>query len=159
MDSVRACLTFPERCEDAVNFYVSLIPNSRVLSMVRWADDAPAPVRGGGVMHCSFELDGIPYTAFDGGETFRFSEAFSLVATCASQEEIDRLWDALAGEGGGPGPCGWVKDRFGVSWQVVPRQLGEMLGNAEGGDSEACMKAMLGMGKLDIAELERAYRG
>jgi predicted 3-demethylubiquinone-9 3-methyltransferase (glyoxalase superfamily) len=150
------CLTFPERAEEAVNFYVSVFPNSRVTSLVRSVEEAPIPE--GSLLHASFELDGRAFTAFDGGPTFNFSEGMSLVATCQTQEEIDRLWSKLS-EGGEPGPCGWLKDRFGVSWQIVPSSLGEMLGNPRGGDTKAMMEALLKMGKLDSAALERAYRG
>ena len=150
------CLTFPERAEEAVNFYVSVFPNSRVVSVVR--SEGHAPIPSGALLHATFELDGREFTAFDGGPTFSFSEGMSLVATCQTQEEIDRLWSKLS-EGGEPGPCGWLKDRFGVSWQIVPAALGEMMSNPKGGDTNAMMEALLKMGKLDLAELERAYNG
>jgi predicted 3-demethylubiquinone-9 3-methyltransferase (glyoxalase superfamily) len=110
------------------------------------------------VMHAIFELDGREYTAFDGGPTFSFSEGMSIVVTCATQEEIDRLWAGLTAGGGVEGPCGWLKDRFGLSWQIVPEVLGEMLGDSKSGNSGAAMQAMLKMNKLDIAGLQRAYR-
>src|SRR5262249_12026808 len=108
------------------------------------------------LLHATFRLGGQEYTAFDGGETFAFSEAFSFVVTCETQDELDRIWDRLC-DGGQPGPCGWLTDRFGVSWQVVPSDLNEMFGNPSGGNARAAMQAMLKMGKLDIATLRRAY--
>jgi predicted 3-demethylubiquinone-9 3-methyltransferase (glyoxalase superfamily) len=151
---VRPCLTFKDQAEDAVNFYVSLFQGSRVVSMVR--SDGNGPVPGGKLLHATFELDGQEYTAFDGGPTFSFTEAFSLVATCETQEELDYIWGRLA-EGGEEGPCGWLKDRFGFSWQVVPSALGEMLSDPKSGNPGKVMEALLKMGKLDIAALRRAY--
>jgi predicted 3-demethylubiquinone-9 3-methyltransferase (glyoxalase superfamily) len=153
--SVRPSLTFKEGTEAAINFYVSLFPNSRVLSLLR--SDGKGPLPEGSVLHASFVLDGQEYTAFDGGPSFTFTEAFSFVATCESQEEIDEVWARLT-EGGEEGPCGWLKDRFGVSWQVVPAALGEMMGDPKSGNPAKVMEAVLKMRKLDLATLERAYR-
>src|SRR6202521_1790111 len=114
VQSVRPCLTFKERAEEAVNFYVSVFPNSRIRSMLR--ADANGPLPKGSLWHASFELDGQEYTAFDGGASFVFTEAFSFVATCETQAELDEIWARLT-DGGEEGPCGWLKDRFGVSWQ------------------------------------------
>jgi predicted 3-demethylubiquinone-9 3-methyltransferase (glyoxalase superfamily) len=154
VQSVRPCLTFKERTEDAVNFYVSLFPNSRVLSLLR-SDGGPIPK--GSVLHASFLLDGQEYTAFDGGPSFSFTEAFSFVATCETQEEIDEVWARLT-DGGEEGPCGWLKDRFGVSWQVVPSALGQMMSDPKSGDPAKVMEALLKMRKLDLATLKQAYR-
>jgi predicted 3-demethylubiquinone-9 3-methyltransferase (glyoxalase superfamily) len=154
VQSVRPCLTFKEGTEDAVNFYVSLFPNSRVLSLLR-SDGGPVPK--GSVLHASFLLDGQEYTAFDGGPSFSFTEAFSFVATCETQEEIDEVWARLT-EGGEEGPCGWLKDRFGVSWQVVPSALGQMMSDPKSGDPAKVMEALLKMRKLDLATLKQAYR-
>jgi len=154
--SIRPCLTFAERAEEAIDFYVSLFENSRVIDKVR---SEGGPVPKGQLLHATFVLDGQEYTAIDGGPSFNFTDGFSLVASCETQAEIDRLWGALTSAGGEPGRCGWLKDRFGVSWQVIPIQLGELLTNHEGGDTQAAMEAMLKMNKLDIAALERAYRG
>jgi predicted 3-demethylubiquinone-9 3-methyltransferase (glyoxalase superfamily) len=153
MQGIKPCLTFKDQTEEAVNFYVSLFEKSRVLQLVR---SPGGPVPEGKVLHARFELNSHEYTAFDGGEQFTFNEAFSLVANCDTQEEIDRVWECLC-DGGEPGPCGWLKDRYGVSWQVVPSALDEMLGNPQGGNSLAVMDAILRMGKLDLAELRRAY--
>jgi len=156
VQSVRPCLTFKERAEEAVNFYVSVFPNSRIRSMLR--ADANGPLPEGSLLHASFELDGQEYTAFDGGASFSFTEAFSFVATCESQDELDEIWARLTEGGGEEGPCGWLKDRFGVSWQVVPAALGQMMGDPKSGNPAKVMEALLKMRKLDIATLERAYR-
>jgi predicted 3-demethylubiquinone-9 3-methyltransferase (glyoxalase superfamily) len=153
--SVRPCLTFKDGTEEAINFYVSLFPNSSVLSLLK--SDGQGPLPEGSVLHASFQLDGQEYTAFDGGPSFTFTEGFSFVATCETQEEIDETWSRLS-EGGEEGPCGWLKDRFGVSWQVVPNALGQMMGDPASGNSAKVMEALLKMRKLDIAALKRAYR-
>lgn len=149
------CLTFSDYAEDAITFYVSLFRNSRIHNLVR--SDGSGPIPKGKLMQASFELDGRQFVAFDGGPSFSFSEGISLVVTCRTQEEIDNLWTRLS-EGGEEGRCGWLKDRFGVSWQVIPDDLGEMLGNPAGGNSARAAEAMLRMGKLDIATLRRAYQ-
>jgi predicted 3-demethylubiquinone-9 3-methyltransferase (glyoxalase superfamily) len=155
VQSVRPCLTFKERAEEAVNFYVSLFPNSRVVSLLR--SQGNGPLAEGSVLHASFLLDGQEYTAFDGGPSFSFTEAFSLVATCETQEQIDETWSRLS-DGGEEGPCGWLKDRFGVSWQVVPAALGQMMSDPASGNPAKVMEALLKMRKLDLATLEQAYR-
>lgn len=155
VQSVRTCLTFKDRAEEAVNFYVSLFPNSRVVSLLRSQGNGPLPE--GSVLHASFLLNGQEYTAFDGGPSFSFTEAFSFVATCQTQDELDETWSRLS-EGGEEGPCGWLKDRFGVSWQVVPAALGRMMSDPASGNPGKMMEALLKMRKLDIATLEQAYR-
>lgn len=155
VQSVRPCLTFKERAEEAVNFYVSVFPNSKVLSILR--SDGNGPLPKGSLWHASFLLDGQEYTAFDGGSSFAFSEAFSLVATCETQDELDQIWARLT-DGGEEGPCGWLKDRFGVSWQVVPSALGQMMGDPKSGNPAKVMEALLKMRKLDLATLKQAYR-
>ena len=155
MQGVRPCLTFAEHAEEAINFYVSVVRNSKVLSSMR--SDGAGPLPKGALLHAAFVLDGQEYTAFDGGPEFKFTEAFSLVATCDTQEEVDALWSKLS-EGGEEGPCGWLKDRFGVWWQVIPAALGEMMSDPASGNSAAVMQAMLKMGKMDIATLRRAYK-
>jgi predicted 3-demethylubiquinone-9 3-methyltransferase (glyoxalase superfamily) len=118
-----------------------------------------APIAKGKLLNASFELDGREYVAFDGGPTFSFSEGMSLMVMCKTQQEVDRYWTKLTEDGGEEGPCGWLKDRFGVSWQIVPEVLGQMLSDSTSGNSGAAMQAMLKMKKLDIAQLEKAYRG
>ena len=154
MNAVTPSLTFKERAEDAMKLYVSVIKNSKIVNIMR-SDGGALPK--GNVLHATFELDGREFTAMDGGPTFSFSEGISLVATCDTQEELDGIWKRLS-EGGEEGPCGWLKDRFGVSWQVVPRALGEMMGHPESGNSGKVMAALLKMSKIDIATLREAYK-
>jgi predicted 3-demethylubiquinone-9 3-methyltransferase (glyoxalase superfamily) len=154
---ITPCIVYKDRAEEAINFYVSLFPNSRVVSIQHSEADAPIPK--GKVLGATFVLDGREYTAFDGGPSFSFTEGFSLMVQCKTQAEIDRYWTKLIENGGEEGPCGWLKDRFGLSWQIIPEALGKMLSDSTSGNSEAAMQAMLKMKKLDIAELERAYHG
>jgi len=153
---IRPCIVYVDRAEEAINFYVSIFPNSKVLSIQRSEADVPIPK--GKVLGATFQLDGHEYLAFDGGPSFSFTEGVSLMVTCKTQEEIDRYWSKLIDNGGEEGPCGWLKDRFGLSWQIVPEVLGEMLGDSKSGNSEAALQAMLKMKTLDIAGLQRAYR-
>lgn len=155
--SVRPSLTFKDRAEEAVKFYVSLFPHSRVVSMMLADGSSPAMPKGS-LLHAQFILDGQEYTAFDGGEHFEFTDAFSLVATCETQEELDAIWERLT-DGGEEGQCGWCKDKFGVSWQVVPSSLGRMMSDNNSGDPTKVVAAFMKMKKMDIATLERAYRG
>jgi predicted 3-demethylubiquinone-9 3-methyltransferase (glyoxalase superfamily) len=154
---IRPCIVYKDSCEEAITFYVSLFPNSRVISITKSETDGP--IAKGRVLGAIFQLDGREYMSFDGGETFDFSEGFSLMVTCKTQEDVDRYWTALTANGGEEGPCGWLKDRFGLSWQIVPEALSQMLSDPRSGDSQAAFQAMLKMKKLDIATLERAYNG
>lgn len=156
------CLWFDDQAEEAAKFYVSVFENSRIRTMTRYGEAGHA-IHGrppGSVMTVEFELDGHRFTALNGGPVFTFNEAISFQVQCETQEEVDHYWEKL-GEGGDPNArqCGWLKDRFGVSWQVVPRGMDEMLSEPGSAASERAFEAMLGMKKLDIAELERAYRG
>src|SRR5580765_747190 len=126
MSKITTCLWFDTQGEDAANFYVSLFPNSRVGNISHYGPDAPRPE--GTVMTVEFELDGTPFVALNGGPNFTFNEAISFQVSCADQDEVDRYWNAFTADGGEDGPCGWVKDRFGVSWQVVPTALPRLLG-------------------------------
>ena len=157
-NSIRPCLTFKDHAEDAVRLYVSIFPNSKITQLSRFESDG-GPIPKGQLLSAIFELDGCQFRAFDGGETFTFNEGISIDVTCKTQEEVDRYWSALTANGGEEGQCGWLKDRFGVSWQIIPEQLGQMLGNPTSGNAEACMNAMLQMRKIDIAALEHAYKG
>jgi len=157
-DKVRPCITFKDRAEEAVKFYVSLFPNSKIANLVRVEADG-GPIPKGKLLNATFMLDGREFLAFDGGESFAFSEGVSMMVDCKTQAEVDRYWNALTADGGEEGPCGWLKDRFGLSWQIVPEQLGQMLSDPKSGNAEACMNAMLQMKKLDVATLEKAYRG
>ena len=155
MQGVRPFLAFKDRAEEALNLYVSVIPNSRIRSIMRSEGDGR--MEAGKVLFATFELDGREFAAMDGGPTFAFAEGASLFVTCDTQEEIDRTWARLTENGGKPGPCGWLTDPYGLSWQVVPAALGELMGAPEHGNSRAVLAAMLKMGKLDIEELRRAY--
>jgi predicted 3-demethylubiquinone-9 3-methyltransferase (glyoxalase superfamily) len=154
---IRPCIVYVDRAEEAINFYVSLFPNSKILGITRSEGDGPTAK--GKVLGATFQLDGREFLAFDGGPTFSFTEGVSLMVTCKTQEEIDSYWTRLTEGGGEEGPCGWLKDRFGLSWQIVPEALTQMLSDPRSGDSHAALQAMLKMKKLDIAELERAYHG
>jgi predicted 3-demethylubiquinone-9 3-methyltransferase (glyoxalase superfamily) len=155
---IKPCITFKEKAEEAVKLYTSTFPNSKIISVQR-AEKDNGPVHKGQVLGIEFVLDGREFLAFDGGESFSFSEGTSLMVLCKTQEEVDRYWTALTKNGGEPGPCGWLKDPYGFSWQIVPERLTEMLSDPKSGNSDAAMSAMLQMSKLDIAELEKAYRG
>src|SRR6266545_3848768 len=148
-------LTYNDQAEEVANLYTSIFPNSKILSMTRYGEEGPGPK--GSVMTASFELDGQQFMALNGGPSFNFAEGISLFVNCETQEEIDELWEKLS-EGGEKGPCGWLKDRFGVSWQVVPRVLGEMLGDKDPEKSKRVMSAMLQMSKIDISGLKQAYK-
>ncbi|MGD0479511.1 MAG: VOC family protein [Terracidiphilus sp.] len=140
-------LWFDNNAEEAVAFYLSIFPNSRRVGELRNTGDAPGPK--GGILTLSFELDGLRFTALNGGPAFKFNEAVSFVVTCDTQEEIDYYWSKLT-EGGSEVQCGWLKDKFGLSWQIVPARIGELLKTSK------AMQAMMKMMKFDIAELERA---
>ncbi len=157
MNAVTPSLTFKDHAEDAIKLYTSVIKNSKIGNIMRSEGDS-TPLAKGTVLHASFELDGREFTAMDGGPNFSFSEGFSMVATCDTQEELDKIWKRLSSDGGEEGRCGWLKDRFGVSWQVVPRALGEMMGDPKSGNPGKVMEALLKMDKLDIATLKQAYK-
>ena len=147
-------LWFDGNAEEAANFYVSVFPNSKITEVSRYGEGAPRPA--GLVMVVSFRLDGQEFSALNGGPEFTFNEAVSFLINCQSQEEVDYYWDKLT-DGGEPGPCGWLKDKFGVSWQVNPTVLTQMLQDDDRERADRVMQAMLQMGKIDIAKLEEAY--
>jgi predicted 3-demethylubiquinone-9 3-methyltransferase (glyoxalase superfamily) len=153
MPKLTPCLWFDTEGEDAAELYTSVFPNSKILDVARYGPAGPRPE--GTVMTVSFELDGQKFLALNGGPNFKFNEAVSFQIHCRDQEEVDHYWERL-GEGGEPGPCGWLKDRFGLSWQVVPDRLPELLGDPDREKAQRVMAAMLEMGKIEIAELERA---
>jgi predicted 3-demethylubiquinone-9 3-methyltransferase (glyoxalase superfamily) len=156
MQKITPCLWFDTEGEEAALFYVSLFKNSRILNVSHYGEGGPR--EPGSVMTVSFELNGQELIALNGGPQYSFNEAISFQVPCDSQEEVDAFWNGLS-EGGEEGPCGWLKDRFGVSWQIVPTALGELLSNSEAGDSQAALQAMMKMKKLDIDVLTAAYRG
>jgi len=156
VNAVTPSLTFKDHAEDAIKLYVSVIKNSKIGHIMR-SEGGSTPIPKGTVLHATFELDGREFTAMDGGPSFTFSEGFSMVATCDTQDELDNVWKRLSSDGGEEGRCGWLKDPFGVSWQVIPRALGEMMGHPEAGNAGKLMEALLKMDKIDIATLKRAY--
>ena len=158
MSKITPCLWFDGLAEEAANFYVSLLPDSRVDGVFRSPADNPS-TPAGAVLVVEFTLAGQRFQGLNGGPQFPFTEAISFVIDCEDQAEVDRLWDTLTQGGGSPGPCGWLKDRYGVSWQIVPRQLKEMLSAPDQERAGRTMEAMLKMGKIDIAELRRAFDG
>ena len=156
MDRITPCLWFDTEAEEAAAFYTSVFPNSRIVHVSHYGSAGPRPE--GMVMEVEFELDGRSFLALNGGPDFRFTEAISLQADCKDQAEVDRLWETLS-EGGEEGPCGWLKDRYGVSWQIVPSRMYELIADPDPERAQRAVAAMLQMGKLDIAELERAADG
>jgi predicted 3-demethylubiquinone-9 3-methyltransferase (glyoxalase superfamily) len=156
MSKVTPFLTFKENGEQAVKLYTSLIKNSEIFNLVRSEGGGPFPQ--GALQHASFQLDGQNFMAMDGGPYFGFDQGFSLFVSCETQEEIDKLWYALS-EGGEEGQCGWLKDRFGVSWQIIPSVLGDMLMNGGPEKSQRVTEAFLKMTKFDIQALQEAYAG
>ena len=155
---VYPCLWFDGNAEEAASFYVSLVPDSRVDKIWHSPADTPSGPEGM-VLVVDFTLAGQQFQGLNGGPDFKFTESVSFVIECEDQAEVDRLWDALIADGGEPGPCGWLKDRFGLSWQIVPKALNEMLESDDTDGARRAMKAMLEMGKLDVEELRRAYEG
>jgi predicted 3-demethylubiquinone-9 3-methyltransferase (glyoxalase superfamily) len=153
---ITTCLWLNSQAEEAADFYVSVFDGSRVLNVARYGDGGPGPA--GGAMTVEFEIEGRKFLGLNGGPAFTFNEAVSFVIDCSSQEEVDRYWSALT-EGGSEGQCGWLKDKFGVSWQVVPSALGQLLGGPDPEGSQRAMQAMLGMRKLQVFELQAAYDG
>jgi predicted 3-demethylubiquinone-9 3-methyltransferase (glyoxalase superfamily) len=153
MQKITPCLWFDTEGEEAATFYTSLFPNSRIVDITHYGSAGPRPE--GTVMTVTFELDGQTFVALNGGPEFTFNEAISFQVSCETQEEVDAFWSALS-EGGEEGPCGWLKDRFGVSWQIIPTALPELLTDPDREKSQRVMQAMLKMKKIEIDALERA---
>ena len=149
------CLWFDGDAEEAARFYVGLLPDSHLDTVRRSPAETPSGPAGM-VLTVNFTLAGQRFQALNGGPDFTFNEAVSFAIDCADQVEVDRLWDALTADGGEPGPCGWLKDRFGLSWQIVPHRLDELLNDPDPERARRAMEAMLTMGKLEVAELEKA---
>ncbi|MEA3061631.1 MAG: hypothetical protein QOJ94_1412 [Sphingomonadales bacterium] len=156
--TITPCLWFDKQAEEAANFYAATFPDSRVDKVTRTPSDYPSG-KAGDVITVEFTLIGRPFLGLNGGPEFRFSEAVSFSISCEDQAEVDRYWDALTANGGEPGPCGWCKDRFGLSWQVVPKVLPRLLSDPDRAKGRRAMEAMMKMGKLDVAALERAAEG
>ena len=156
MPKITPMLWFDNQAEEAARFYVSIFPNSKIGAIARYGDGGPGPK--GSVMTVAFQLDGQDFTALNGGPQFKFTEALSLVIACKTQKEIDDYWAKLS-KGGEEGPCGWLKDRYGLSWQVTPAIIPELLTDADPAKSNRVMQAVMTMKKLDIETLKRAYEG
>jgi predicted 3-demethylubiquinone-9 3-methyltransferase (glyoxalase superfamily) len=150
MQKITTFLTYNDQAEQAANFYVTLFKNSKVEQVMR-AGDA--------VMGVSFQLDGQHFNALNGGPSFNFAEGISLYVDCQTQAEVDDLWNKLTTDGGEESRCGWLKDKFGVSWQIIPKQLGELMGDPDPEKSQRVVQAMLKMNKIIIVELQKAYDG
>jgi predicted 3-demethylubiquinone-9 3-methyltransferase (glyoxalase superfamily) len=156
MQKISPFLWFNDQAEEAANFYVSIFDDARIIDVSRYQEGGPGPA--GSVMSVSFQLEGQEFLALNGGPEFTFSEAVSFFIHCENQAEVDRLWDVLT-EGGSESQCGWLVDRYGLSWQVIPDRLGELLGGSDADGAKRALQAMLTMQKIDIKVLEDAYAG
>ena len=156
MQKIVPFLWFDDQAEEAMNHYVSIFPDSKVLNVMRYGDAGPGPK--GTVMAVTFQLARQEFRALNCGPQFKFTEAISLYVNCETQAEVDELWEKLS-RGGEPGPCGWLKDKYGLSWQIIPTALGEMLQDQDAEKANRAMQAMLQMSKIDIAGLRKAYEG
>jgi predicted 3-demethylubiquinone-9 3-methyltransferase (glyoxalase superfamily) len=156
MPKISPFLWFDNQAEEAANFYVSVFPNSKIVNISRYGEAGPGPE--GSVMTVTFELDGLEIIALNGGPEFQFTEAISLSVDCKTQEEVDRYWKELSA-GGSEGPCGWLKDKYGLSWQINPTILSEMLDDPDPKRAKRVMEAMLKMSKIEIEGLKQAYDG
>jgi predicted 3-demethylubiquinone-9 3-methyltransferase (glyoxalase superfamily) len=154
MQKITPFLWFDHQAEEAMNFYISIFPNSKAVVVTRYGDTGPGPK--GTVMTVKFQLNGQEFVALNGGPHFKFTEAISFVVNCETQEEVDRYWEKLSA-GGEKSQCGWLKDKYGLSWQIVPTALVEMLQDRNAAKTEGVMKALMDMTKLDIKKLKEAY--
>ena len=157
MQKITPFLWFDNNAEEAAEFYVSIFKNSKILNVSRYGDAGPGPK--GSVMVVNFQLAGQEFTALNGGPLFKFSEAFSLVVNCETQKELDEYWSKLTSGGGQESQCGWLKDKFGFSWQIVPTELGKLISAKDPAKTNRVMQAVLQMKKLDIAKLRQAAEG
>ena len=156
MQKITPFLWFNDRAEEALNFYLSVFKNSKIVSLHHYPDSVPG--MGGKVMHAIFRIEGQEFMAIDGGPMYKFTEAISLFVNCESQEEVDHLWNTLSADGEVQ-QCGWLKDKYGVSWQIIPSALGELMGDPDPVKSGRVVQAMLKMKKIIIQDLEDAYSG
>jgi len=157
MPKITPFLWFDKQAEEAANHYISIFKNSKIVNVARYGDGGPGPK--GSVMTIAFQLDGQDFVALNGGPQFKFGEAISFVVNCETQQEIDDYWSKLLAGGGRPSQCGWLKDKFGLSWQIVPTALGKLLQDKDPQKSRRVMEAMLQMQKIDIARLKQAHEG
>jgi predicted 3-demethylubiquinone-9 3-methyltransferase (glyoxalase superfamily) len=155
MQKIVTFLWFEDKAEEAVNFYTSLFKDSKIVNTMRYGEAGPGPA--GSVLTVDFQLNGQDFVALNGGPQFKFTEAISLLVNCEDQEEVDYLWQKLTADGGEESQCGWLKDKYGLSWQIVPTILNEMLSDPDPGKSGRAMQAMLQMHKIDIPTIKRAY--
>ena len=157
MQKITTFLWFDDDAEEAMKFYTSLFKNSKILSTSRYPEGSPG--NAGTLMTGTFQLEGQEFMALNAGPEFKFTEAISLFVSCENQQEVDDLWNKLTADGGEESQCGWLKDKFGLSWQIIPKQLGEMLGDKDPAKAKRALDAMLQMHKIDIKTLERARDG
>ncbi len=154
MQKITPYLWFENQAEEAANYYASIFKNSKIMDIQRYGEAGPGPA--GTAMIVTFELEGQEFIALNGGPQFKFNEAISFYVDCKTQEEVDELWEKLSADGEG-GPCGWLKDKYGLSWQIIPKVLTELLSDPDPEKAERVMKAMLQMSKIDIEGLKKAY--
>jgi predicted 3-demethylubiquinone-9 3-methyltransferase (glyoxalase superfamily) len=155
MQKIVTNLWFDTEAEEAANFYISVFKNSQINNVSYYGEGSPRAA--GSVLTVDFTLDGQDFTGINGGPEFKFSEAISLLVNCEDQAEVDELWERLTADGGEESQCGWLKDKFGLSWQIIPKQLGELMTDPNPAKANAVMQAMLKMVKIDVAELEKAH--
>ena len=157
MPKITPFLWFDNQAEEAANFYAAMFKNSKIVNVSRYGEAGPGPK--GSAMTVTFQLDGQEFIALNGGPHFKFTEAISFSVDCKTQQEVDEYWEKLTAGGGKPSQCGWLKDKYGLSWQIVPTVLGQLLADKDPQKSKRVMEAMLKMTKIDIAGLKRAYEG
>jgi predicted 3-demethylubiquinone-9 3-methyltransferase (glyoxalase superfamily) len=157
MQKITPCLWYDDKAEEAANYYVSIFKNSKVLTVNRYGEAGPGPE--GSVMIVEFQIEGQKFLALNGGPLFKFTEATSFVINCETQEEVDYFWEKLTADGGAESQCGWLRDKYGLSWQIVPAVSIEMLQDKDPEKSQRVMKAIMQMKKIDIPTLKRAYEG
>lgn len=155
MQKITPFLWFNNNAEEAMDFYISLFDDAKVLNAARYGEGAPVPA--GTLMSATFQIEGQEFMVLNGGPQFTFNEAVSFFVTCETQAEVDELWSKLTADGGEEGPCGWLKDKFGLSWQIIPTLLGKLLGDSNPAKAQAAMQAMLQMKKIDTTVLQQAY--
>lgn len=161
MQKITPCLWFDNKAEEAVNFYTSIFKNSKISNITRYGKEG-YEIHGrkeGTVMTVDFEIEGQKFLALAAGPEFKFNEAISFIVTCKTQKEVDYYWEKLTADGGQESVCGWLKDKYGVSWQIVPEMMGKLVGDSTSEKSQRAMKAMLQMKKIDIEGLKKAYDG
>ncbi|MGH2607726.1 MAG: VOC family protein [Tepidiformaceae bacterium] len=157
MQKITPFLWFDNNAEEAMNFYTSVFKDAKIMEIHRYGEGGPAPA--GSVMTGTLQIHGQDLMVLNGGPAFKFNESFSLFVNCDDQAEVDYLWDRLTADGGEESMCGWLKDKFGLSWQIIPKALGELMGDPDAGKAGRVMQAMLQMQKIDVAKLQEAYNG